>query len=531
MCTYLAKRGSTYYFRRVIPVELRPAFDGRTEFMMSLRTKDREQAKRLIPARTIDTDRALAVATETLVQAVPMDPADRRESAADRLMRAMHEHNEVGNQIVADEIAEQEARQAAREEERQYWRRRMRFTTRELSPNEAAVKDLLSQKDFDLELARDRIASLTIALREAKAAGDPDALARSNKPSMSIAANEGQQQTGVMLDDTIVPRWAAERKVAAKTKDTHASVARRFYNKMGRMPVDKVTRRDVLSFKDRLIEDGQSIANINTIIGRLATLMQWAMDNELAASNPAKGIAMRDPDRARNKRREFDLASLNAIFASPVYASASRPTAGRGEAAYWMPLLALFTGARMEELGQLRPADITEISYPDMDGVQQTSWFIRITEDAEDNLKLKNAASERDVPLHPELVRLGFLAFVNQLKAQGSDRLFPRLRPDKYGRLTAKWGEWFGPYLREVVGVKDRRLVFHSFRHTFKQYARLSNIIEGVQRQIMGHSAGDVADEYGSGYPLFQVVTGMAQYRIPGLTLPAPWEAGQDRGG
>jgi hypothetical protein len=59
MCTYLAKRGSTYYFRRVIPAELRPALSGKAEFMLSLQTKDREAAKRLIPDKTKETDRLL----------------------------------------------------------------------------------------------------------------------------------------------------------------------------------------------------------------------------------------------------------------------------------------------------------------------------------------------------------------------------------------------------------------------------------------------------------------------------------------
>lgn len=59
MCTYLAKRGSVYYFRRVIPVELRSAFGGKREFMETLGTKDRAEAKRLIPARTSASEREL----------------------------------------------------------------------------------------------------------------------------------------------------------------------------------------------------------------------------------------------------------------------------------------------------------------------------------------------------------------------------------------------------------------------------------------------------------------------------------------
>lgn len=66
MCTYLAKRGATYYFRRAIPVELRPAFGGRAEFMLSLRSKDRAEAKLRIPAHTAETDKLLSDAMRSV---------------------------------------------------------------------------------------------------------------------------------------------------------------------------------------------------------------------------------------------------------------------------------------------------------------------------------------------------------------------------------------------------------------------------------------------------------------------------------
>ncbi len=150
------------------------------------------------------------------------------------------------------------------------------------------------------------------------------------------------------------------------------------------------------------------------------------------------------------------------------------------------------------------------------------AWVIHVTEDADDGLKIKTAGSERLVPVHPELEALGFIRFVEAAQKAGQARIFPALKPNKYGRLTAKWGEWFSLYKRDVCGVTDGRMVFHSFRHTFKDNARNSGMIEGVQRQIMGHSGKDVADDYGSGYGLHQVVEGMKAYRVPGFTLPPP---------
>lgn len=74
MCTYLARRGATYYHCRVIPAELRSAIGGKSEFMLSLRTKDRETAKRLIPDKTKATDRLLDQARLSLGQPAAVPP-------------------------------------------------------------------------------------------------------------------------------------------------------------------------------------------------------------------------------------------------------------------------------------------------------------------------------------------------------------------------------------------------------------------------------------------------------------------------
>lgn len=76
MCTYLQKRGATYYFRRVIPSEFRAAMGGKREFMTSLGTKDREAAKRLIPSRTTATDDLIDEARARLGERAPERPAE-----------------------------------------------------------------------------------------------------------------------------------------------------------------------------------------------------------------------------------------------------------------------------------------------------------------------------------------------------------------------------------------------------------------------------------------------------------------------
>lgn len=507
MCTYLTKRGATYYFRRAIPVELRPALGGKSEFMLSLRTKDRETAKRLVPDKTKETDRLLDAA-KAAAGAETVAPASRSSgpSAID-LERMAHE---------SQELAAQDKRRAAREHKRREWDEILSKSTARLPPHYAAVKDILREERERAALAEERLLIARAKLAESHLPDAPPAPADAPQSAPEeVASTEGV----TMLDDAIVDLWAAERRVVQKGIDTHRAVARWFYERTGRKPVDQITRKDVLAFKARLVEEGQTPANIKSKLSRLRTLLQWAFANDYAPLNAAQGVEMKDNEAAKNKRKPFDIASLNAIFSSPVYSENARPIQGRGEAAYWLPLLALFTGARLEELGQLRTIDVRLEHYPDQQGDNRSAWFIHIREDEEDGLKLKNAGSERVIPVHPKLERLGFVQFVQAAAEAKQARLFPLLKPNVYGRLTAKWGEWWSIYRRETCGITDKRLVFHSFRHTFKDYARHAGIAEGIQRQIMGHSSGDVADDYGSGYSLHQLVEGMASYKVPGLVL------------
>nr|WP_294138437.1 site-specific integrase [Sphingomonas sp.] len=349
----------------------------------------------------------------------------------------------------------------------------------------------------------------------------------------SAHASEGQIQavecepataSGLYLDKDILDRWASERGVVPKGKDTHRAVAEWFYARTERKPVERITRQDVLAFKDKLLAEGQTVSNTNMKLSRLRTLLGWAYQNDLAPANVAEGISVKVADSGKGKRLPFALDELQAIFASPVYANGERPKQGKGEAAYWLPLLGLFTGARLEEIGQLRVSDVQRREYPDQDGKMLAGWFLHITESTDERgqaNRIKNAASERLVPLHPELERLGFITYVEKLKDQ-QGRVFPDLVPNIYGRLTAKWGEWFGPYMRKVCGITDKRKVFHSFRHTFKDYTRRAKVPEGIQRQLMGHAGKDVADDYGSGYDLHSLAEAMASYRVPGLAIPDP---------
>ncbi|MDP1776177.1 MAG: site-specific integrase, partial [Moraxellaceae bacterium] len=208
----------------------------------------------------------------------------------------------------------------------------------------------------------------------------------------------------------------------------------------------------------------------------------------------------------------FPLTALNTIFSSPVYSANARPLGGAGEASYWLPLLGLYTGARLEELGQLHPNDVYEESTPDE---SMTAWVIRITDG--EGQSLKNVSSRRRIPVHPALINLGFIEYAVRAKSEKRYRLFDKLKLNKYGKHTDAWSKWFSRYLRHTCGITDTSLVFHSFRHTFKDYCRAASIPEDVHDSFTGHTSDSVARSYGGEYPLAPLVSAINKFKISGL--------------
>lgn len=134
--------------------------------------------------------------------------------------------------------------------------------------------------------------------------------------------------------------------------------------------------------------------------------------------------------------------------------------------------------------------------------------LIRIQDDGE-STRVKTESSRRQVPLHPEVLAAGFPQYVALRKARGDEWLFPALLPDKFGKRSGNWLKWWGRYLRSVKGcnIQDRRVVFHSFRHTFKTLCRAPSqegggsggtlISEEVHDALTGHVGTTTSRHYG----------------------------------
>ncbi|BAV63088.1 phage integrase SAM-like domain-containing protein [Sphingobium cloacae] len=168
----------------------------------------------------------------------------------------------------------------------------------------------------------------------------------------------------------------------------------------------------------------------------LRDMLKVAVRKKYLTSNPAEEVKplRKDGVTAAQKRRPWTDQQLREFFmGSSFYRScvpdAAEPYAGKyRDWRFWLPLLMLFSGARPNEICQLHVDDIARTPM----GV----WYMSMTDEKDGN-SLKTQASRRRVPIQSELIRIGFLQFVDRQKQQGaSARLFPMLKPNKYGNLA-----------------------------------------------------------------------------------------------
>ncbi|SOE81978.1 Integrase [Caballeronia arationis] len=322
--------------------------------------------------------------------------------------------------------------------------------------------------------------------------------------SMGHEADTGlaDADLGVTLD-SLLNAWEAERGENGKTRQAVRSAFEEFKTVTGQSYAVGVTKPVAVAYKDKLLTK-VSAATVEKKLGFIRAVFNLAEDNSRIDGNPLKGVKVSMPKNRQKSRVQFEAEDLALLFSQPLFVSKVLPEGKQagGIAAYWIPLVGLFTGARLEEIGQLHVSDIKQ-----RDGI----WFIDINNEADKSLK--NAPSIREVPIHSELMRLGFLDYVQSLPATGM--VFPLLYRAKDGKLTNNFSKWFGKWKR-AVGITDDRKTFHSFRHGFATACRAAEVPTGTQYGITGHTDGSVGGTYGE-IPLKAKMAAMARIRFDGF--------------
>jgi integrase len=322
-------------------------------------------------------------------------------------------------------------------------------------------------------------------------------------------------------------RTAGGNTLAAKTMEEHRNAVRMFNEFVGADSVLRdITKKNVIAYKQALLETptrytlrfpGLTLVQAikanrkrtqpfetlapKTInmkwLSHLSSILQWAANNGHIEINPAQGIRVDTGSKAKRAPSylPFTRDELGKIFGTEKFQNPE--SYGLNE---WALLLMLFTGVRnSSEMARMKLENIYEEQGVPVFFLAEAS---------------KTPGSKRLVPIHTDLVRLGFLGYVEKLRSKGQALLFPEwaVRPDKVN-------DWFNNTYLVSLGIKSKQKVFYSFRHTLATELARSGVPRELSKMISGHAPQEVASVYIQASPVTLMAEALAKVSF---ALPIP---------
>lgn len=231
-------------------------------------------------------------------------------------------------------------------------------------------------------------------------------------------------------------------------------------------------------------------------------LISYAHDQGYLKENLAAGLTFSTKGAPSPRKRTYTPRQIEQLLNGPVYTLKAPPRWRLNDYRFWLPLLGLYSGARLSELCQLQLGDIRE---------ELGVWVISISSSGA--RQLKTVDSERLVPLHKVILEAGFLEFHQQrLDATGSNLSAPlfeniRVHGDlSPGHTASRWYRGSDKddkgYLGQC-GLGEDELTFHGLRHTFIQQFRRQKLDMLIGKALVGHADRSTTGGYGDCYPSY----------------------------
>lgn len=553
----LMRRRGTYYFRMRVPKDLVPVF-GRTEIKASLETKSYGEAKRRRNQLAIEWDARLDEARRSQGRATAAPLSGEQavrlvQNYVERTDREWRRREIERSPSTADERRDMTAELAMSEKmlsdvddprrDREIWLESQHLLERsgfrlgddsipyaelwelvrrallELYRRaRARLGDDFSASHYDQLFARRHGSStpdrgqhfeslcdqyLKIYIQEAGA-----------EKVHQQRIDKVQAQLGLVREiigaDTPVAAVDYDRCLAFR--QTLARVPARRRQFFGSMPL-----QDAIAAAEKAGKPTMSYETQAGYLGILTQVLRLARRKKLIADVPSEGlrpIAKKTP--AEEKRDAFTPEQLKAFFRSSYYLACAR-SGGRPHVSadtpsrFWLPLISLFSGMRPREICQMHVADLKTTK----EGVA----FFHVVADEQGKTE-KTSTSRRKIPVHPELVRMGFLDYVASVRDRGHKRLFPELGKNKYGNYSAYVLKRFREkFLPDAVEVGERQS-FYSFRHCFRDALRRIEAPPEILQTLGAWSQGKlVSDAYGQGFEIGHLMRYVEKIDYPGLDL------------
>ncbi|SDW84980.1 site-specific integrase [Lysobacter enzymogenes] len=272
-----------------------------------------------------------------------------------------------------------------------------------------------------------------------------------------------------------------------------------FWDAMRWWPSTRLLRRELRGMTDQqILAEGRATntpppadSTIHYRMRIISTFFEHLKTKRAISHSPCDAVNTKVGGAKRSTvRRSFTDNELTALFDRHTFLHwATLPHL------WWIPMIGLFTGARVNEIAQLKVKDVECVH-----GIW--CFHIRITTDDDrigkggygSRQKLKCKSSARIIPIAQPLLDAGLLDFVEDIKRLPHSRLFPHLRhhinpktdePDGTGYAPG-FSRQFNPYLRQFV--PDRYLSFHGFRYLVSSTLQRKGAALPLIAKITGHT-------------------------------------------
>ncbi|MBL4873736.1 MAG: site-specific integrase [Rhodobacteraceae bacterium] len=264
--------------------------------------------------------------------------------------------------------------------------------------------------------------------------------------------------------------------------------------------------RDLTLREAVAVPDVRRIGNttVNSYLGAYKNFWAWAEAHGYAPEALFDGLKVGSRGGETKERTAFTKEAL-----SKVYVALTDPSSKfhKNECHRWATLIAMFTGARLNEVCQLQLKDIRQ---------EGETWLFDFTEAGEDTKRLKSKAAQRRVPVHSQLIELGLLGYHTRLQVQEHDRLFPDYTYSPKQGYGDKLSKWFNRTFTKSLGIKSDAHVFHGLRHTFATRLNQADVETARIQFIIGHERLGVTHQVymKEGYSLQQTKDAVERFAV-----------------
>jgi len=295
----------------------------------------------------------------------------------------------------------------------------------------------------------------------------------------AIQSTSTRVNTGHKISDAL-ELWKSIQR-PEKTVGAFSRHAQQFADMMGDPFLESIDKTAAIEFRDKLqqwaVENRKTSSTADNVLVSIRALVNVARDKGWIPGNPFERLTVKVGGKESEGREPWTHSELKTLFDDPIWAAGKLPKDRKagGAAAYWIPLIACYTGARVTEIAQLWTDDLD---------ITPGQEVIEFRPDAERGQKLKNKGSWRAVPMHSELVRLGLPEYVKSLP---EGHLFPLLPRNGQNGAGGQFSQWFGDFKRNK-GFGSPSKSMHSFRHLVASELRLAKVTDPMAGAITGHA-------------------------------------------